>query len=202
MPRISFLAMIIGLAFSASNAHAENFSSTLGLQNVNPKSDNGILAGANASVDDDWAVTGSIAYHFSDNWSAEFWTGLSKFEHDVSLAGLGIVGSVEHRPSTLGINYHFMQDQNFRPFVGLGYGWVNVGGEQSKGALAGTILRGDNSNGFTLKAGADYYFNDSFFVRGEVRYLDFDTDVTVNGGFVGTANVDPIIYGISLGAQF
>jgi len=202
MTRITSIAMVLGLALSASNAYAENFTATLGLQNVNPKSDNGILAGANASVEDDWALTGSIAYHFADNWSAELWTGLSKYEHDVALDGLGVVGSVEHRPTTVGINYHFMQDGSFRPFVGLGYGWVNVSGEQSKGALSGTVLRGDNSNGLLLKAGADYYFNDSFFVRGEVRYLDFDTEVTVNGGFVGTANVDPIIYGISLGAQF
>ena len=202
MPRITSLAMVLGLALSASNAYAENFSATLGLQNVNPKSDNGSLAGADASVEDDWALTGSIAYHFADNWSAELWTGLSKYEHDVALAGLGVVGSVEHRPTTIGVNYHFLKDGSFRPFVGLGYGWVNVSGEQSKGVLTGTVLRGDNSNGLSLKAGADYYFNDSFFVRGEVRYLDFDTDVTVNGGYVGTANVDPIIYGISLGAQF
>jgi len=194
--------MVIGLAFSASNAQAENFSATLGLQNVNPKSDNGTLAGADANVESDWAFTGSIAYHFADNWSAELWTGLSKYEHDVSLAGLGVVGSVEHRPTTLGINYHFMQESSFRPFVGLGYGWVNVSGEQSKGALSGTVLRGGNSNGISFKAGADYFFNDSFFVRGEVRYLDFETDVTVNGGAVGTANVDPIIYGVSIGTQF
>ena len=202
MTRITSIAMVLGLALSASNAYAENFTATLGLQNVNPKSDNGILAGANASVEDDWALTGSFAYHFADNWSAELWTGRSKYEHDVALDGLGVVGSVEHRPTTVGLNYHFMQDGSFRPFVGLGYGWVNVSGEQSKGALSGTVLRGDNSNGLSLKAGADYYFNDSFFLRGEVRYLDFDTDVTVNGGYVGTANVDPIIYGISLGAQF
>lgn len=202
MPRTTTLAMFLGLAFCASNAYAENFTATLGLQNVNPKSDNGTLAGADASIEDDWALTGSIAYHFADNWSAELWTGLSKYEHDVALAGLGIVGSVEHRPTAVGVNYHFIKNGSFRPFVGLGYGWVNVSGEQSKGALTGTVLRGDNSNGLSFKAGADYYFNDRFFVRGEVRYLDFDTDVTVNGGYVGTANVDPMIYGISLGAQF
>jgi outer membrane protein len=202
MPRITNIALALGLVFLATNAHAENVTATLGFHNVNPKSDNGILAGANASVEDDWAATGSIAYHFADNWSAELWTGLNKYEHDVSLAGLGTVGSVQHRPTTLGVNYHFMKDSQFRPFVGLGYGWVNVSGEQSSGALAGAVLRGDNSSGLTANVGADYYFSDGFFLRGDIRYLNFDSDVTVNGAAVGTANVDPLIYGISAGVSF
>ncbi len=202
MPRISNLGIAFGLALLASNAHAENITATLGFHNVNPKSDNGTLAGAQASIDDDWAVTGSLAYTFADNWSVELWSGLEKYEHDVSLAGLGTVGSVQHRPTTLGVNYHFMKDSKFRPFIGVGYGWVNVSGEKSKGALAGTVLRGDNSSGLSATAGADYYFNDQFFVRGDVRYLNFDSNITVNGGAVGTANVDPIIYGISAGLAF
>lgn len=202
MPRITNLALALGLVFLASNAQAENITATLGFHNVNPKSNNGTLAGAQASIEDDWAASGSVAYHFADNWSAELWTGLNKYEHDVSLVGLGTVGSVQHRPTTLGVNYHFMKDSKFRPFVGVGYGWVNVSGEKSAGALTGTTLRGDNSGGITANVGADYYFTDKFFMRGDLRYLDFDSDVTVNGGAVGTANVDPLIYGISAGVQF
>ncbi len=202
MPRITPLALAFGLAFLASNAQAENITATLGFHNVNPKSNNGTLAGAQASVEDDWAATGSVAYHFADNWSAELWSGLNKYQHNVSLAGLGTVGSVQHRPTTLGVNYHFMKDSKFRPFVGLGYGWVNVSGEKTSGALAGAVLRADNSSGLTANVGADYYFTDKFFMRGDVRYLNFDSDVTVNGAAVGTANVDPIIYGISAGVQF
>jgi outer membrane protein len=202
MPRISNLGLALGLILLASNAQAENVTATLGFHNVNPKSNNGTLAGAEASVEDAWAATGSVAYHFADNWSAEIWTGLSKYEHDVSLAGLGTVGSVEHRPTTLGVNYHFMKDSKFRPFIGLGYGWVNVSGEQSAGALAGAVLRGDNSSGLTANVGADYYVSDSFFLRGDIRYLNFDSDITVNGAAVGTANVDPIVYGISAGIAF
>jgi outer membrane protein len=95
-----------------------------------------------------------------------------------------------------------MKDSKFRPFLGVGYGWVNVSDEKSTGALAGTVLRADNSSGLTANLGADYYFNDNFFVRGDVRYLNFDSDVTVDGAAVGTANVDPLIYGISAGVAF
>ena len=202
MPRIFNLGFFIGAVMLASSAQADNMTATLGYQNVNPKSDNGTLAGAQASVTDDWAVTGSLGYHFSDNWSAELWTGLSKYDHDVALAGLGKVGSVKHRPSTLGVNYHFMTESKFRPYLGLGYGWVNVSDEQSSGALAGTVLRAGNSNGLSANAGADYYFNENFFLRADVRYLNFDSEVSVDGAAVGTANVDPIIYGLSAGVAF
>ncbi len=202
MPRILYSSAVLGLGLLASAAHAEGFSATLGYQNVNPKSNNGLLAGAEASIDDAWALTGSAAYHFTDNWSAELWTGLSKYEHDVSLAGLGTVGSVKHRPTTLGVNYHFMTEGKFRPYVGLGYGWVNVSDEQTTGALTGTTLRGDNSNGLTANAGADIYLTDNFFLRGDVRYLKFESDITVDGAAVGTAKVDPLIYGISAGVTF
>ena len=51
--------------------------------------------------------------------------------------------------------------------------------------------------------GADVYFNDNFFVRADVRKLDFDTDVTVETlGRVGTAEVDPLVYGLSAGFRF
>ncbi|MFY2763230.1 OmpW/AlkL family protein [Arenimonas sp. MALMAid1274] len=197
--------MTIGLAglFAAASAQAQQFTATLGYQNTDPKSDNGTLAGADASVNDDWSLTGSAAYGFNDSWSVELWSGLAKYEHDVSLAGLGTIASVEHRPTTLSVNYHFLPESSFRPFLGVGYGWVNVSGERTRGALAGLGIDGDNANGLSLTLGADWYLSENFFLRADVRKIDFDTEVTVETlGNVGTAEVDPLIYGISAGFRF
>jgi outer membrane protein len=203
MPRLALCCLALAAALAAPAASAEGFTATLGFQNTDPKSDNGTLAGARASVNDDWSLTGSFAYGFSDGWSVELWSGLTAFEHEVSLEGLGTVASVEHRPTTLSVNYHFMADRPFRPFVGLGYGWINVSGEQSRGALAGLGIDGDNADGISFTVGADYYVNDNFFLRADVRRLDFDTEVTVETlGNVGTAEVDPLVYGISAGLSF
>ena len=203
MPRTALIALALAGALASTTASAEGFTATLGFQNTDPKSDNGTLAGADASVNDDWSLTGSFAYGFNDNFSVELWSGLANFEHEVSIDGLGTVASVEHRPTTLGLNYHFMADSSFRPFVGIGYGWVSVSGERTQGALAGLDISGSNANGVSLVLGADYYVNDSFFVRADVRKLDFDTEVTVETlGDVGTAEVDPLVYGISAGFRF
>lgn len=202
MPRTSFLSLALLAALAAGNAQAAGFKATLGYESVNPKGDNGTLAGADANVDSDWGLTGSLAYGFNDHWSAELWTGLSKFKHTVSLDGLGDVANVEHRPTTLTVNYHFLPEGKFNPYVGLGYGWVDVGGEEAVGALAGTTVRAGNANGLTYTLGADVALTDNVFLRGSIRRLDFDSDVTVNGAAVGTANVDPWVYGLSAGFKF
>lgn len=203
MSRLVLTSFALAAAFAATSANAQGFSATLGYHNTNPKSDNGTLAGAGASVNDDWSVTGSAAYAFNYNFSVELWSGLAKFEHEVSLAGLGTVASVEHRPTTLSLNYHFAPDSVVRPFVGIGYGWVNVSGEQTLGALTGLGIDGSNADGISFSAGLDWFVNDNFFLRADVRKLSFDTDVTVETlGNVGTAEVDPVVYGVSAGLRF
>ena len=203
MPRTSLLALVLAGAFASTAAGAQDFTATLGLHNTDPKSGNGTLAGGDASVNDDWSVTGSFAYGFNDNLSVEVWSGLANFEHEVSIDGLGTVASVKHRPTTLSLNYQFMPESSFRPFAGIGYGWVSVSGERSLGALSGLGISGSNADGISLTLGADYYVNDNFFLRADVRKLDFDTEVTVETlGNVGTAQVDPLVYGISAGFRF
>ena len=203
MQRLVLTSLALAAALAASGANAQSFSLTLGYQNTDPKSDNGQLAGADATVNDDWSLTGSAAYAFNDNWSVELWSGLAKFEHEVSLAGLGTVASVEHRPTTLSVNYHFAPDSTVRPFIGLGYGWVNVSGERTLGALSGLGIDGSNANGIAFGAGLDWFVSDNVFIRADVRRLSFETDVTVETlGNVGTAEVDPIVYGISAGLRF
>lgn len=203
MSRLVLTSLALAAALAATSANAQGFSATLGYHNTNPKSDNGTLAGADASVNDDWSVTGSAAYAFNDNFSVELWSGLAKFEHEVTLAGLGTVASVEHRPTTLSLNYHFAPDSVVRPFVGIGYGWVNVSGEETRGALTGLGIDGSNANGISFSAGLDWFVNDNFFLRADVRKLSFDTDVTVETlDDVGTAEVDPVVYGISAGLRF
>lgn len=203
MPRNPLFSLSLAALLLAPAAHAEGFTATLGYQNTDPKSDNGTLAGADASIDDDWSVTGSAAWAFTDNWSVEFWTGLSKFEHDVSLEGLGTIARVSHLPRTLSVNYHFLPERAFRPFVGVGYGWISISDERALGALSGLDVDGDFSRGISFTLGADYYFNERFFLRADVRKLDFDTDISVETlGEVGTAEVDPLVYGLSAGLRF
>lgn len=198
--RVLSLALAGLLASGAANAQ---FFGTLGYANVSPKSDNGTLAGADANVNDDGSVTGSLGYKFTPNVFAELGTALVPYEHEVSLDGLGTVASLKHRPTVLSVAYQFRADQPVRPFVRLGYGWIAISDETAKGALTGLGVSASNANGFTYGGGVDFFVNDKVFIRGEISKLDFDTDVSVETlGEVGTANVDPLVYGVAIGYQF
>jgi outer membrane protein len=198
--RVLLLAVAGLLASGAANAQ---FYGTLGYSAVNPDSGNGSLAGADAKVNDDGSLVGSIGYKFNKNLFVDLGTALVPFEHEVSLDGLGTVASLEHRPTVLSLNYQFNADASVRPFVRVGYGWIAISDEKAEGALTGLDISASNADGITYGGGVDFFVNEKVFIRAEVSKLDFDTDVNVETlGDVGTANVDPLVYGVALGYEF
>lgn len=44
--------------------------------------------------------------------------------------------------------------------------------------------------------------NDKWMWGADVRWIDIDTDVSVDGAGVGTVNIDPIVYGVFVGYRF
>lgn len=193
-------ALAASLAAGTANAQ---FYGILGFGLADPDSDNGTLAGADASVNDAWALTGGVGYRFTPSLFADLSTGISDFNHTVSLDGLGNVANLDQRPVTLSFSYQFFSDKMFRPYLTAGYGWNVVSGEETEGALAGLGINVDNGSGFVWGAGADVFVNESWFIRGDIKQMDFDADVSVESlGNVGTANVDPWLFNISVGYQF
>jgi outer membrane protein len=201
MQRTALYTLGLAAIFATSAASAEGFSARLGINSLNPKSDNGLLAGAKSEISNDASITLGGSYYFTDNWELTVDTA-AKYSHDVKLAGLGQVARLKHQPVTVGVNYNFNGTETVKPFVGLGYAWVGLTDEVGTGALAGTNINIYNSKGFTAVAGLDYNINETYYIRGDVRFIDFDSDVIVNGAKVGTANVDPIVYGVSVGMRF
>lgn len=202
MNKTLVFAGALAASLAAGTANAQ-FYGILGLGNTNPDSDNGTLAGADASVDDAWALTGGVGYRFTPAMFADFSTGITDFNHTVNLAGLGDVASLDQRPVTLTFSYQFLTDKMFRPYLTAGYGWNVVSGEQTEGALAGLDINVGNGSGFVWGAGADVFINESWFIRGDIKQMNFDADVSVETlGDVGTANVDPWLFNFSVGYQF
>ena len=202
MKKISVLSLALAGLLASGAANAQFFG-TLGYSQVNPDSDNGQLAGADADVNSDGSIVGSIGYKFTPNVFVELGTALASFEHEVSLDGLGTVASLKHRPTVLSLNYQFLAESSVRPFVRVGYGWIGISDETAEGALTGLDISAGNANGIAYGGGVDFFVNDKLFIRADVSKLDFDTDVNVESlGDVGTAEVDPLVFGVSVGYQF
>ncbi|AFO90747.1 OmpW family protein [Phaeobacter inhibens] len=196
---VSALALSAALAALAGPVLAQSqgdWTLGVGIANVNPKSDNGTVAGAAATIDDDTALTFTAEYFIRDNIGIEL-LAASPFEHDISLNG-AYTATTKHLPPTLSVNYHFPTQTKFKPFVGVGINYTTFFEESSP---AGVISL-DDSVGLALNLGADWQISDRGALRVNVRYMDIETDVTLNGTKIGTVEIDPVTVGFGYVHRF
>ena len=190
-------ALAAGLATGATAQSQGDWTLGLGLGAVLPKSDNGTLAGAEADIDDGYALTITGEYFIRDNLGIEI-LAATPFEHDITLAGIGPAGSIKHLPPTVSLNYHFATASAWKPYVGVGINYTTFFDEQSD---LGT-LELDDSWGVAVQAGIDYQVNDTSALRANLRWIDIDTDATLNGASIGEAEIDPVVLNFAYVKRF
>ncbi len=196
-------ALALGtLATPALAQSAGDWTFGVGVHQVNPKSDNGSLAGntLEVEVDDDIKPTITAEYFIRDNLGIEVLASWP-FEHDIAIAGVGTVGSTKQLPPTVSLQYHFDAGR-VRPFVGAGVNYTMFFSEDTRGALEGTRLSLDDSWGLAAHAGLDFAIGERGAVRVDVRWMDIDTDVELDGADLGTVQIDPLAYGVAYVFQF
>ena len=190
------LALAFGLAGPALAAEPGSWSVSLGAHGVNPKSGNGSLAAGafEADVGSDWRPTVTAEYFFTPNLGLEVLASLP-FDHDIELNGVK-AGSTKHLPPTFTLQYHF-DGEKISPFIGAGVNYTLFFDQSTTGPLAGTELDLSNSWGLAAHAGVDFRLAENRALRVDVRWIDIDTDVSVDGTDVGTVNIDPLVYGVA-----
>ncbi|MDT8320362.1 MAG: OmpW family outer membrane protein [Xanthomonadales bacterium] len=196
---VSYLALLLGIA-SLNTAIAMEPGDWLirfGLSNADPKSNNHDVVEVDSAV----SATFNVDYMMTANWSVEVLAAYP-FEHDIHLIGGPKVGETKHLPPTVSLNYHFLADAAFQPYVGLGVNYTNFFSEKTMGALEGTSLDLDDSWGFAAQVGADIMLGEAWFLNVNARYIDIETDATLDGAPLGTVEIDPWVYGAHLGFRF
>ncbi len=169
----------------------------VGIGNVNPKSNNGTLAGGAATIDNNTQLTLTAEYFIANNLGVELLVA-TPFEHDVSISGIGYAGTIKHLPPTLSLNYHFPTNGNIKPYAGVGVNYTTFFDETSPLG----VLSLDDSFGFAVQVGVDFPINNTGMVRLNARWIDIETDVSLNGAGIGTADVDPVVLGIAYVHRF
>lgn len=203
--RTSALALALVLGGAATPALAQSagtWTVGVGAHQVNPKSDNGELAGGTLPVEVESNVRPTITgeYFIADNLGIEVLASLP-FKHDIAIDGLGTVGETKHLPPTVSLQYHFGQGK-VKPFVGAGVNYTKFFSEETSGALEGADLELDASWGLAAHAGVDFKVGDKGAIRVDARWIDIDTDVSVEGEKLGTVNIDPLVYGVAYVLSF
>ena len=203
--RFAPLAVAIAFGSLAAPAFAQQageWTIGIGAHQVNPKSDNGSLAGGtlDADVGSNVRPTITAEYFLRDNLGLEVLASFP-FQHDLDIVGVGRVGSTKHLPPTISLQYHFGQG-TVKPFIGGGVNYTRFFSTDTSGALAGSELELDDSFGLAVHAGIDFEVSQNGSIRIDARWIDIDTDVTLDGADIGTVNIDPLVYGAAYVFKF
>ena len=164
---------------------------------------NPVIDGSLTKAEGEGTPTLSAAYNITDNISIEAW-GADKTGHRISTGGQK-TASVDAQPYSLSGQYHFGAADNIvRPFVGLGYHETNYSNENAtaSGALAGQRVGIETAKGAVGTVGVDVNINPTWFARADARYFDGDGDIKLNGTKAGTAEFNPVMVGVGIGARF
>ena len=175
------------------------------------------VIGGDAKISNTLIPELDFTYFFTKNIAAELILGTTK--HDVSTIGSDIsaiggptsaaidLGSVYLLPPTLTLQYHFLTDEVFRPYVGAGVNYTIFYNEK-QGSVVKNV-KYDNAFGYAFQVGFDLMVSDNFFVNADVKKLFLNTDVTVDAsnlapGLSIPADVDinPWLIGLGIGMKF
>lgn len=203
MRHLKYLAASIALMVPAAafaQAAVSPWDVHVGVHKVDPTSDSGRLAGMKTRVDSNSRPTVSLEYHIDPAWSIEALAAWP-FTHHVSLAGQRAV-TVKQLPPVVGVNYRFLPAATVSPFVGVGVNYTHFYDAKGQGPLDGARVDLDDSWGVAWHAGVEFHIDAHWSATIDARYIDIDTKVKVGGAHVGTASIDPWVYGASIGYRF
>lgn len=160
------------------------------------------VAGGEVAVGNRVAPELDFSYFFTPNLAAELILATTKHELDGkgTLTGTPI-GDAWIVPPTLTLQYHFMPDQAFKPYVGAGinYSWF----WNEKPASGFNKLEMTGGFGYALQAGFDYNVADNWYVNVDVKKIWLNVDASLNsGGVTADVDLDPVVAGVGIGYKF
>lgn len=223
----------IALAGPATAHEAGQWILRAGVGSVMPADDNLTLPeividpltiNATVQVDDGTSLTLTGTYMFSKNWAIDILASWP-FKHDIDLdatifdgatttSGSVPFGEVEHLPPTVSVQYHFLPDAKFQPFVGLGVNYTLILDEDlDQGIIDAGIVDYslDDSFGIAAQVGADWMINNNWMINFDLRYIQIESDLraTVDDGVnppasgkLGVVGIDPWVFAINVGYGF
>jgi outer membrane protein len=193
------LAACLATAVLAAPVHAQSAGDMtlgFGIGYVHPKDDNGTLAGGETEIDDSTRPIVTFEYFIKDNLGVEV-LGAVPFKHDINIGGSKI-GTTKQLPPTVSLNYHIPTNTAFTPFVGVGVNYTTFFEDRS--SLGELDI--DDSWGLAATLGVDYAINEKGAVRFDLRYIDIDSDVKLDGVKIGEVEIDPVVASVSYIIKF
>jgi len=163
----------------------------------------GVLSADTIAIGDEWIPEVDISYFLGKNLALELILTYPQ-KHNVTINALGIggIGSFKHLPPTLLLQYHFLPDGQFRPYVGVGINYTRFSSVSLNVAGVGRFDLENSSVGGALQAGVDVKLRGAWYLNFDVKKIYIRTDLLLGGAKVSTLKPDPVAIGVGLGYRF
>lgn len=186
-----------GLMPALGQAADSPWTVRVGVHDISPDSASDTAVGE-VEADSAVGVTLNLDYAITPHLTVDLLAALP-FEHDILLDG-NKIGSTQHLPPTLSLQYRFSGNENYTPYLALGVNYTTFFEDSLDGTS--TDLKLEDSWGLAGQAGVDILLSDRWLVGVDLRYIQIETDVSVGGTDIGSVALDPWVYGVNLGYNF
>ncbi len=146
-----------------------------------------------------------LSYFFTDNLAVELIAAVTKHSLDDvgSTAGTVPLGSTWLLPPTVTVQYHFLSDTKFDPYVGAGLNYTTMFSVRKPSTGPVTAVHYGDSFGPALQAGVDYRLDGRWSLNLDLKKVWLKTDVAINNGAIAAkVHLDPWIIGTGVGYRF
>lgn len=162
----------------------------------------GINFGADAvHVNSKWIPELDFGYAFTPHFSTELVLTIPQTQ-DVTLAGVGKLGTFKHLPPVLTAQYQFAPGATVQPYVGAGVNYTLIYDTDLKVASVPLALE-NGSLGVAGQAGCNFVITPQWSINLDAKYVTLASDVSVKGGArLTTAKLNPWLWSIGVGRRF
>ena len=189
---------------------------------IHPNDDSGLISlggspvtNTGVNVDTNVVPELDVTYMFHRNWGVEVIAGTSI--HTVNSEGSGLklpngfdLFDTWVLPPTVTLQYHFLPDNNIRPYIGVGANYTKFFAADATSALEKTLggpvgVNLDSSWGWAAQTGVDIDIKDNWFINLDLKYIDMSTTAylkTPVGNLSVDVDVDPFVFGAGIGYRF
>lgn len=170
----------------------------LGMANSWSPTADGTAAGITALGANDKSIGEvDVTYFLTPNWAAELILTMPQRQL-VTLNGTTALGSFNHLPPTLSLQYHFTDLPGFKPYVGLGVNYTKITAVD----LTGGLQLDKSSTGASAQLGVDFPLDKKWSLNVDIKKVYIKTDVYDGASNLGTLKLDPTLFGVGIGYRF
>lgn len=146
-----------------------------------------------------------FSYFFTTHLAAELILATTHHSAEATNTALGTVdlGTVWVLPPTLSLQYHFLPESRFNPYVGVGLNYTHFY-NVTNGPVSLSTHYGD-SVGPALEVGADFAINDQWSINIDAKQVFMKSNVRVNtalGQLKTNVTINPVLVGLGVGYKF